>query len=71
MYIERKGLVLMEKPTEIVDENRQLELRKARSQVRAKEQQLGGTPEGTMTRDHAQTRPKISKSFEAVPIPKE
>lgn len=69
--IERKGLVLMERPTEIVEEHRRLEYLKARKQVRDKEAQLSGTPEGTLTRDHAQTKPKISKSFEAVPIPKE
>ena len=67
--IERKGLVLMERPTEIVDETRRLEYLKARKQVRDKEAQLSGTPDGTLTRDHAQTKPKISKSFEAVPIP--
>lgn len=69
--IERKGLVLMERPTEIVDEARRIEYMRARKQVRDKEAQLSGTPDGTMTRDHAQTRPKISKSFESVPIPKE
>jgi len=54
--IERKGMVLMERPTD---------------QVRAKEAQIAGTPDGTMTRDHAQTRPKINKSYEPIPIPKE
>lgn len=69
--IERDGLILMERPTEIVEEARRIEYMKARKQVRDKEAQLSGTPDGTMTRDHAQTRPKISKSFESVPIPKE
>jgi hypothetical protein len=44
---------------------------KARKQVRDKEAQLSGAPDGQFTRDHAQTRPKINKSYEAVPIPKE
>ena len=65
--IERKGMVLMERPTELVEEARSIELKKARGQVRAKEVQLAGTPDGTMARD----RPKISKSYEAIPIPKE
>lgn len=69
--IERKGMILMERPTELVEEARAIELQKARGQVRAKEAQLAGTPEGTMTRDHAQARPKINKSYESIPIPKE
>jgi len=67
--ILRKGLVLMERPTEIVDEARMIERRRAAEQVRSKESQLSGTPEGTMTRDHAKARPQIKKSFEAIPIP--
>ena len=31
--------------------------------------QLAGTPDGTMTRDHAQVKPNIKKSFEAMPVP--
>jgi hypothetical protein len=69
--IERKGMILMERPTELVEEARSIELQKARGQVRAKEAQLAGTPDGTMTRDHAQARPKINKSYEAMPVPKE
>lgn len=67
--ILRKGLVLMERPTEIVDEARAIERRRASDQVRAKEAQLAGTPEGTMTRDHAKAKPQIKKSYEAIPIP--
>ena len=67
--ITRKGNILMECPLEIIQERRLAEQSKARSQVRAKEAQLAGTPEGTMTRDHAQARPQIKKSFEAMPIP--
>lgn len=67
--ILRKGLVLMERPTEIVDEARLIERRRAADQVRAKEAQLSGTPEGTMTRDHAKAKPQIKKSYEAIPIP--
>lgn len=67
--ILRKGLVLMERPTEIVEEARRIEQRRASDQVRAKEQQLSGTPEGTMTRDHPKARPQIKKGYEPIPIP--
>lgn len=67
--IERKGMILMERPTEVVEEARSIELRRARDQVRAKEQQLSGTPEGTMTRDHAKVRPQIKKGYEPIPVP--
>lgn len=67
--IMRKGMILMECPTEIVEERRRLQLKSARDQVRFKEQQLAGTPEGTMTRDHAKVRPSIKKGFEPMPVP--
>ena len=67
--ITRDGMILMECPTEIVDGRRRNELAKARAQVRHKEQQLAGTPDGTLTRDHAQVKPNIKKSFEAMPVP--
>jgi hypothetical protein len=69
-YIERKGQILMERPTEIVVEARNIEKRKARDQVRAKEAQLAGTPDGTMTRDHDRVRPSVNKGWEAMPVPK-
>lgn len=67
--IFRKGMILMQCPTEIIEERQMSELRKARLQVRAKEQQIAGTPEGTLTRDDARVRPQIKKSYEAIPIP--
>ena len=63
--IMRKGNVLMEIPKEIHDDLRADEIKAARDQVRWKEQSIAGTPEGTLERD----RPKIKKSFEAMPIP--
>jgi hypothetical protein len=69
--IMRDGLVLMECPTEIVEERKRIEIKAARDQVRFKESQLSGTPEGTMTRDHARVKPQIKKSYEAMPIPEE
>jgi hypothetical protein len=65
--IERKGMILMQRPSVITEEVRQIELSRARSQVRTKEEQLSGTPEGGLGhREHAQVRPKIGKSFEAI-----
>ena len=69
--IERKGLVLMERPLEITEEARQIERQRARNQIRQKEAQLASAPDGTLTRDHAQIKPKISKSYEPIPIPKD
>lgn len=69
--IERKGMILMERPAEITEEVRNQERMKARNQVRVKEQQLSNAPDGTMTRDHAQARPNIKKSYSPIDIPKE
>lgn len=68
-HIERKGMVLMERPKEITDEVRNLDYRNARNQVRSKEQQLNSAPDGQFGRDHSQAQPKISKSYEPIPIP--
>jgi hypothetical protein len=67
--IERDGMILMERPKELTDEARDVELRRAKSQVRQKEQQLAATPDGTMTRDHPQARPNVRKGYEPMPIP--
>lgn len=67
--IIHKGNILMEMPTEIVEEYRRAEVKNARNQVRWKEEAIAGTPDGTLPRDHVQVRPKINKSYEAVPIP--
>ena len=70
--IERKGMILMQRPSVITEEVRQIELSRARNQVRVKEEQLSGTPEGGLGhREHAQVRPKIGKSYEAMPVPKD
>ena len=69
--IERKGMVLMQRPREITERIEELDLRKARNQIKAKEQQLNAAPPGTMQSEYttAKTKPKISKSYEAMPIP--
>jgi len=69
--IERDGMILMERPKELTDEAKAIELRRARNQVRSKEQQLSTTPDGTMTREDARVRPQVKKSYEAMPIPNE
>ena len=69
--IERKGMILMERPAEITAEVRQRDLINARKQVRVKEQQLSSAPDGTLTRDHAQAQPNIKKSYSPINIPKE
>jgi len=69
--IERKGMVLMERPLEITEEARDIELKKARNQVRQKEAQLNSAPEGQFERNHPSVKAKITKTIEAMPIPKD
>lgn len=70
--IERKGMILMERPLELVEESKAIELRKARNQVRHKETQLNSAPDGQFERDNkGAPLTKIKKSYEAIPIPKE
>lgn len=68
--IEREGMILMERPKEITDEVKALEHKKARDQVRSKEQQLSGAPPGQFERSNKDASlVKINKSFESIPIP--
>jgi hypothetical protein len=68
--IEREGQMLMERPMEITMEAKARELAKARGQVRDKEVQLGGAPPGQFERANKDAPlVKISKSYEAIPIP--
>jgi hypothetical protein len=68
--IEREGMVLMERPLEITQEAKARDLRIARAQVRGKEEQLGGAPNGTFERSNKdQPLVKVKKSFENMPIP--
>ena len=69
--IERKGMILMERPKELTDEAKNIELRRARMQMQAKKEQLGEAKPGQFGRDHASVRPKISNSYEPIPIPEE
>ena len=65
--IERKGMILMERPKELTERAKAKELRKARGQVQAKEAQLNDAPQGQFERKGG----KVSKSYEAIPIPQE
>jgi len=65
--IERKGMILMERPSVIVDEAREIDKIRARAQVTGKEAQLNASPQGTFQRDKA----TLKKSFEPIPVPKD
>ena len=70
--IERKGMILMERPSELSEEARHIEARKAKNQVKQKEQQLNSAPDGQFGRDNkGNSMANIKKSYEAMPIPKD
>lgn len=69
-HIERKGMVLMERPKAIVDDARKKDLRSARDQVRMKEEQLNGAPDGQFERRNKDdSLVKVKKSYEPMVIP--
>lgn len=68
--ITRKGMVLMERPLEITNEVRVAELRRARLQMRNKEEQLTQAKGGQFERaNKGDQLVKIKKGYEAMPIP--
>ena len=69
--IERKGMVLMERPAEITADVRARERKAARGQVQAKEEQLNAAPPGQFDRVDQYGKPmaKVSKTYEAIPVP--
>lgn len=68
--ILREGLILMERPLELTIEARTRDLKTARRQVKAKEEQLGETPRGTLDRDaDPRVRPRVGKHYEPIAIP--
>jgi hypothetical protein len=70
--ILRKGMILMERPEEITQEVRSIDKKRARDQVRVKEQQLSEAPNGQFERKNKDSSlAKVKKSFEAMPIPEE
>jgi len=70
--IERKGMILMERPSQITDELRQIERRRAVAQVRGKEEQLAAAPSGHFDRSNKDASlVKVSKTFSPLEIPKD
>lgn len=68
--IERKGCILMERPAEITQEMRNIELRRARQQVRVKEEQLAAAPPGQFDRNNKDAPlAKIKKNYEPMEVP--
>jgi len=69
--IERKGMMLMERPKEITDEVSRIERKKAVMQVKGKEEQLSVPQQGQFARDN-KGNPLVSvkKGYEPVDIPK-
>lgn len=64
--IDRMGMRLMERPESITAKARAYELRKARAQVRAKEEQLSSPPTGQFERANKdQILVRVKKTFEA------
>lgn len=66
--VRRKGMILMERPSEITRIAMDRELATAREVVASKERSLGMTPSGTFERDSRRTG--VNKSFEPMSIPR-
>lgn len=67
--IERKGMILMERPTEIIEESRIREQIRARQQVKIKEGQMTSA-DGLLGREDSRVKPKIKKGYD-IAIPEE
>jgi len=68
--IERKGMILMERPKVITEEARRLERQRARGQVTIKEEQLSAAPPGQFERNNKDSSlAKVKKGYEPMPIP--
>ena len=65
--IRKKGMLLMERPTEISNMAKDRELATAREVVAAKEKALGMSPGGTFERDRAKTG--VRKTYSPLTIP--
>lgn len=69
--IERKGMILMERPKIITERARAADARKAAMQVRGKEDQLSLAPKGQFGRDNkGSPLVSVGRQYEAIPIPK-
>ncbi len=69
--IERKGMVLMERPKEITAEVQATERRKADDQVRTRKQQLANAPPGQFDRVDGHGAPQVKVHTEYAPIAKD
>lgn len=68
--IDRKGMVLMERPQMITDRARAIEARRAAMQVRGKEEQLSAAPVGQFARDNkGNSLTNVKREFAPIPIP--
>lgn len=68
--VERGGMILMERPQVVTDAVRERDLRRARNQVRAKEEQLSAAPPKTFERGtDRRVQPRASHDY--APIPKD
>lgn len=70
LAIERKGMVLMERPREITDRFKERDRQNARAQVRTKEDQLSSAPQGQFERQNKDSSlARIKKGYEPMEIP--
>lgn len=68
--IERKGMILMERPEEVTDRFKERDRQNARAQVRTKEDQLSSAPQGQFERSNKDTSlARISKGYEPLIVP--
>ena len=68
--IERKGMILMERPQEITARFAERDRINARNQVRTKEEQLNAAPSGTFERQNKDAPlARVNKSYEPMEVP--
>ena len=61
--IIRGGMILMERPIELTQEAYAEQKMLARNQIVEAEQRLGKTPRDTLTRDHPEIKPRVTKEY--------
>lgn len=70
VVIERKGMILMERPQEITDMIRRRDDKEARSRVQGMEDRLSGSPQGHFERSNKdQPLARIKRTVEPMEIP--
>ena len=69
--VRRDGMLLMERPLYLTEEARAEDYNEARLAVHIKEQQMGKTPEGTLSRSHGSAGAKIKHDYEPIVLEKE